>query len=74
MNELEELGFADRVALALAEVEMTYERQGNFVASPDLSRAAHNFCLSENMDDQKRIFFRLKELIEAKNAANDEEG
>lgn len=72
MNELGEMTFADRVALAMVEVEMTYERNGGFLSVPDLANAADNFCLPGDKKDQAKMFMRLKEIIEAMNEAHEE--
>ncbi len=69
-QELGEMTFADRVALAMMEVEMTYEKKEGFLTVSDLANAADNFCLSGDKKDQAHMFMRLKEIIEAMNEAH----
>jgi hypothetical protein len=71
-DTLGEMTFADRVALAMIEVEMSYEKKGGFLTVADLASAADNFCLPGDKKDQAQMFMRLKEIIEAMNEAHEE--
>jgi hypothetical protein len=73
MNEIEELSFDDRVALALAEAEITFERLNGFLPLHELARVADNFATPGDRDEQQRIFFRLREILPEANAASEDD-
>lgn len=72
LEELGEMQFEDRVALAMIELEMSYERNDNKLTVPDLEKAAQNYCISGDESDRARVFVRLKDIIEAMNTAHED--